>query len=89
MIRDFSRDYSSISFNISQAMKDKGMSSATGQIVFEVRSTADAFRYILIESVKLSGGERAKNKEVLEEVSFDDATVMINNADKNSQGYWS
>ena len=89
LIRDFSRDYSPLSFNISQAMKDKGMSSATGQIVFEVRSTEDAIRYILLESVKLSGGERAKNKEVLEEVSFDDATVMINNADKSSQGYWS
>ena len=89
MIREFSRDYSPLSFNISQAMKDKGISSVTGQIVFEVRSTADAIRYILIESVKLSGGERAKNKDVLEEVSFDDATVMINNADKNSLGYWS
>ena len=89
MIREFSRDYSPLSFNISQAMKDKGISSVTGQIVFEVRSTADAIRYILIESAKLSGGERAKNKDVLEEVSFDDATVMINNADKNSLGYWS
>ena len=89
MIRDFSRDYSSISFNISQALKDKGMSSFAGQVVFEVRSTTDAFRYILIESVKLSGGERAKNLEDLAAVSFDDATAMINNADKNSLGYWS
>ena len=88
MIRDFSRDYSPISFNISQAMKDAGMSSVSGQIVFEVRSSADAYRYILIDSIKLSGGERAKNLEDLEEVSFDNATVMINNADKNSLGYW-
>ncbi|MBR3179133.1 MAG: ABC transporter permease [Clostridia bacterium] len=88
MIRDFSSDYSPISFNISQAMKDAGLSSVAGQIVFEVRSSADAFRYILIDSVKLSGGERAKNLEELEAVSFDNATVMINNADKNSLGYW-
>lgn len=88
MIRDFSRDYSPISFNISQAMKDAGMSSVSGQIVFEVRSSVDAYRYILIDSIKLSGGERAKNLEDLEEVSFDNATVMINNADKNSLGYW-
>ena len=88
MIRDFSSDYSPISFNISQAMKDAGLSSVAGQIVFEVRSSADAFRYILIDSVKLSGGERAKNLEDLEAVSFDNATVMINNADKNSLGYW-
>ena len=88
MIRDFSSNYSPISFNISQAMKDAGLSSVAGQIVFEVRSSADAFRYILIDSVKLSGGERAKNLEELEAVSFDNATVMINNADKNSLGYW-
>ncbi len=88
MIRDFSSDYSPISFNISQAMKDAGLSSVAGQIVFEVRSSADAFRYILINSVKLSGGERAKNLEELKEVSFDNATIMINNADKNSLGYW-
>ena len=88
MIRDFSSDYSPISFNISQAMKDAGLSSIAGQIVFEVRSSADAFRYILIDSVKLSGGERAKNLEELKEVSFDNATIMINNADKNSLGYW-
>lgn len=88
MIRDFSNDYSPISFNISQAMKDAGLSSVAGQIVFEVRSSADAFRYILIDSVKLSGGERAKNLEELKEVSFDNATIMINNADKNSLGYW-
>ena len=88
MIRDFSSDYGPISFNISQAMKDAGLSSVAGQIVFEVRSSADAFRYILIDSVKLSGGERAKNLEDLEAVSFDNATVMINNADKNSLGYW-
>jgi len=69
-------------------MKDAGMSSFTGQVVFEVRSTTDAFRYILVESVKLSGGERAKNLDDLAAVSFDNATVMINNADKNDLGYW-
>lgn len=88
VVRDFSRDYSPISFNISQAMKDAGMSSFTGQVVFEVRSTTDAFRYVLVESVKLSGGERAKNLDDLAAVSFDNATVMINNADKNDLGYW-
>ncbi|MBQ9188480.1 MAG: ABC transporter permease, partial [Clostridia bacterium] len=88
MVRDFSTDYSPISFDISQAMKDAGISSTSAQIVFEVRSTADALRYILVESVKLTGGERAKNLEELEEVSFDNATVLINNADKNSLSYW-
>lgn len=88
LVRDFSTDYSPISFDISQALKDAGISSTTAQIVFEVRSASDSLRYILVESVKLSGGERAKNLEDLEEVSFDNATVLINNADKSSMSYW-
>ena len=88
MVRDFSADYSPISFDISGAMKEAGLSKMTAQIVFEVRSTADTLRYILIESVQLTGGSRAKNLDVLEEVSFDNATTMINNADINSMGYW-
>ena len=88
VIRDFSRDYSPISVNISDLMKDAGLSSMTAQVVFEVRSTPDALRYILIDSVKLSGGARAKNLDVLEEVSFDNATVMINNSDTGSMAYW-
>ncbi len=88
MIRDFGRDYSPISFDISGAMKDAGISSMTAQIVFEVHSTTDVLRYILVKSVQLSGGSRAKNLDVLEEVSFDNPTVMINNADTTSMGYW-
>ncbi len=88
VLRDFSTDYSPFSVNISDLMKDMKISSVTAQIMFEVRSAADAFRYILIESVKLGCGERAKNADVLEEVSFDNASVMIANADTASQGYW-
>lgn len=89
MIRDFSRDYSPIAFDISGALKEQGVSSATGRIVFEVRSSAESLQYILIQSVVLSGGDRAKNQDVLEEVSFTDAAAMINNAELNSMSYWS
>ena len=88
MIRDFSADYSPISFDISGAMKEAGISSASGQVVIEVRSTADALRYVLLKSVTLSGGARAKNTEVLEEVSFDNATAMINVSNTGSMAYW-
>ena len=89
IVRDFSKDYSPISFDISGAMKEAGISSATGQVVIEVKATSDSLRYVLISSVTLSGGSRAKNLDVLEEVSFDDATAMINVADTNSMAYWS
>ena len=89
MIRDFTMDRSPISFDISGAMKEAGISSATAQIVVEVRSSADSMRYVLLKSVTLSGGNRAKNLDVLEEVSFSDATALINISDTNSMAYWS
>ena len=88
-VRDFSTDHSPVSFDISGAMKEAGISSASAQVVIEVKSAADSLRYVLIRSVKLSGGARAKNLDVLEEVSFDNATAMINNSDTNSMSYWS
>ena len=89
MIRDFSRDYSPISFDISAALEERGLGSVKGQIVFDLRGTGDSFRYILLESVVLSAGEKADNLEELAEISFDDATVMVGNSDSASLGYWS
>ncbi len=89
MIRDFSRDYSPIDFDISAAMDGKGLRTVSAQLVFDLRSTRDSLRYILLESVTLTGGERARNLEDLAEISFDNATQLINNGDPNSLGYWS
>lgn len=88
MIRDFSTDYSSLSVNISELLKEKGLSSVTAQLTFEVKSASDSFRYILLKSVRLSGDNRAKNTDLLEEVSFDDATELINISDSSSNAYW-
>ncbi len=89
MIRDFCRDYSPVSFDISAALEERGLGSVKGQIVFDLRGTADSFRYILLESVVLSAGEKADNLEELAEISFDDATTMVNIGDSTSLGYWS
>ena len=89
MIRDFCRDYSPIDFDISAAMDEAGVRSAAAQVVFDLKGTRDSLRYILLESVTLTGGERARNKEDLEAISFDDASVLINIADVNSMSYWS
>ena len=87
-VRDFSTDYSPISFDISGAMKDAGISSATAQLVIEVRSATDSLRYVLLKSVTLSGGARAKNLDALAEISFDNASEMINVSDTGSMSYW-
>ena len=89
MIRDFSRDYSPIDFDISAAMSEQRLKSIYGQVVFDLKGSSDALRYILLESVTFSGGERAKNLEELGEIGFTDATEMINNGDPNNPGYWS
>ena len=89
MIRDFSRDYSDIDFDISAAMNEQNLKTVSAQLTFELKGTSDSFRYILLKSVEFSGGERAKNLEELEAVGFTDATDMINNGDPNNPGYWS
>ena len=89
IIRDFSHDYSPISFDISGAMKEIRLKNMEASLVFDVKSSSSAIQYILIKSVKLSGGERAKNIDVLDEVSFDNPTEMIGVTDLTSYSYWS
>lgn len=89
MLRDFSRDYSPLSVDISAVLKEAGLTSFRGKICFEVKSATSNFRYILIESAVISAGEFAPNAENIKEVSFTDATKFINTADKNALGYWS
>jgi ABC-type dipeptide/oligopeptide/nickel transport system permease subunit len=89
MIRDFSRDYSAIDFDISAAMDEMKLRQASAQVVFDLKGTGDSLRYVLVESVVITGGERARNQEEMEAISFTDATEMINNGDPNDPGYWS
>ena len=86
MIRDFSSDYSEIDFDISAALKEAGKTSFNAQVVFEVKSTADVFRYILIKSIETSG--TGSNAEKIASINFTDATAMVILADKNADGYW-
>ncbi|MBR5985135.1 MAG: ABC transporter permease [Clostridia bacterium] len=87
VVRDFSTDYSDIDFDISKALADAGKTSLNAQIVFDLKSSADAFRYILIGNVELTA-ESGKNGEQLDNVSFDDATKMVLVANKDSEAYW-
>ena len=88
IIRDYSTNYGKISFNISEALKEAGLNAVNGSIVFDVKSVDGARQYILIESVVLTADEKVANAEDLAAISFDDATAMINIADKTEMGYW-
>jgi len=89
MIRDFSKNYSHISFDISSAMKENRLKNVSASIVFDVKSSTSSIQYVLIKSVKLGCGERAKNADVLAEVSFDNPTEMVGITDLQSNEYWS
>lgn len=89
MLRDFSKDYSPLSVNISEVLTAAGLTSLRAQVVFEVKSSADNFRYILVDSAVLSAGEGAANAEELEQISFDDASVFVQVSDTADMAYWS
>ncbi len=87
LVRDFSRDYSPISFDVSAAMKEKGIASGKARIVFDVKATGDALRYILLKSVVLSA-EKPSDPDTLAAVSFDNPTAMVAISDIKSPAYW-
>lgn len=89
MLRDFSRDYSPLSVDLSKALADAGFDSLRTQVVFEVKSAASNFQYILIESAVISAAETAANAEDIAGISITDATVFINMSDTDSLSYWS
>ncbi len=89
LLRDFSRDYSPLSVNLSDALRAAGLDSFRGQIVFEVKSATTGFQYILIESAVLSADESALNTEELAQISFTDATDFVNISDVSDLSYWS
>ena len=89
VLRDFSKDYSDLDVDLSAALEAAGLNSLNAQITFDVKSSADSLQYVLIKSCEITAKDSASNLEQLEETSFPDATLMVNNADAASQGYWS
>ncbi len=88
MLRDFSRDYSPLSVDLSKALADAGLDSLRAQIVFEVKSSSDNLQYILIESAVVSAKDTVANAEDIAAISIADATDFINISDADSLSYW-
>jgi len=89
VLRDFSRDYSPLSVDISAVLKEAGLNSFSGNLVFEVKSAESNFQYILIESAVISAGEFASNLEAIQAGSITDATRFVLIGDTADPGYWS
>lgn len=88
VLRDFSTDYSPLSVDISGALAAAGLDSLRAQVVFEVKSAASNFRYVLIESAVISAREGAPDAEELAEISITDATDFVLSEDRNALSYW-
>ena len=89
IIRDWSRDYSPIHYDISAALTEAGFKYNTkGRVVFELRSSESGIQYILLKSAVFSTVS-GRNKDDLAAISFTDATKMINVSDTKSLSYWS
>lgn len=89
MLRDFSKDYSPLSVDISTALAEAGLTSFQGKICFEVKSAESNYRYVLIESAVISADETVSNLEDIQKVSFTDATKFVLISEKTDLGYWS
>lgn len=89
MLRDFSKDYSPLSVDISAALAEAGLTSFQGKICFEVKSAESNYRYVLIESAVISADETVSNLEDIQKVSFTDATKFVLISEKTDLGYWS
>ena len=76
VLKDWSKDYSEISLDISSAVASKNFSEGkvNGKFVFELKPVEDTFSYILIE--KLSFSSDSENEQFAA-ASFDDATQMV------------
>lgn len=89
MLRDFSKDYSPLSVNISDILAKEGISEFRGKICFEVKSSASNLCYVLIESAVISADETVSNAEEIQQISINDATEFVLIGDKEAIGYWS
>lgn len=100
VLKDWSKDYSSYTLNLSQAVQTAGLTEiADAQLVFELKAAEGANSYILLKSCDIttdnqdaystsSDGERHD----FSELGFTDATKMVGKAPNASNifpaGYW-
>ncbi|MCM1194435.1 MAG: ABC transporter permease [Corallococcus sp.] len=100
VLKDWSKDYSTYTLNLSKAVSDAGFGEITeARLVFELKTLADTNSYLLLKSCDIttdnanayvsdSAGARAE----FSELGFTDATKMIGKAPNANSvfpaGYW-
>lgn len=92
VLKDWSKDYSDISLNISDALKKEGLSELKeAKVYFEIKSEGPEKSYILIKECVFSCDDE-QSKDLLAQISFTDANEMVGKVkDGNDNfpiGYW-
>ena len=78
LLQDYCKNYDELSFNISEALTKAGHTEFTGRLAFELKPIEGAYSYILLESVVFSANDTLANaSDLLEGISFEDATAMV------------
>ena len=96
VLRPWSTNYSSATFYLSSILQTNGIDEiAQARLVFELKSAADSYSYLLIKSCKFTAdaSESEDNLARLDTVGFVDATQMVLLAQDGlgifPDGYWS
>ncbi|MCH5151919.1 MAG: ABC transporter permease [Clostridiales bacterium] len=96
LLKSWSTDYTSVALNLSGALQAKGIEEiADARLVFELKSAADTYSYLLIESCVFTANasETEAHLARLEKIGFTDATEMVLRAKDGlgvfPEGYWS
>lgn len=91
LLQDWSQNYGDFTFDLSRALKDRGISELEGNLYFELKPVENVNSYILIKNCIISCDDAAEN-ETLAEISFSDATKMVKRAKDSGgtfpAGYW-
>lgn len=93
-LKDDSTDYGMIELDISLALQQANLPEVKGSLSFELKSKENENTYILIKECVFSSNEETENyDELVNQISFTDATKMVLLARDEFQnvpvGYWS
>lgn len=91
VLRDWGKDYSDLTVNLSTVVANAGLDELAGSIYFELKPLESSSSYILIKSCVIAA-DQADGQD-LENLGFSDATAMVLKAKDSTgtfpYGYWS
>ena len=94
LLKDFSKDYSTYTLDLSKALKDNGYDNVKAELYFELLPSKESnASYVMFETIKFSANNYVVNyDELVNIISMNDAnksiSYQLDNAGKKPVGYW-